>query len=87
MTRTQKIRAMALAVLNKRPQGFGCPQEALVAEVKNLAEEVKEIQPMEVVNALEQLEDEGCTESSTNPVLGIRYWEITEKGKPFALKF
>lgn len=84
MTRTQKIRMMALGLLAKRPADIGYPQHTLVAEVRMYTGEDPMPERMEVRAALDELVEEGCVALSVNPILGVTYYTLTEKGRRFA---
>lgn len=81
MTRTQKIRMMALGLLAKRPADIGYPQHTLVAEVRMYTGEDPMPERMEVRAALEELEEEGCIARSVNPILGSVFYTLTDKGR------
>ena len=84
MTRSQQIRALALGLLAKRPDGFGYPQDTLVAEVILLSGDTQVPEKMEVRAALDELVEECCVSRRVHPILGSVYYELTTQGRSFA---
>ena len=87
MTRTQKIRALTLGLLAKRPVDFGYPQDTLVGEVILSAGDEQEPEPMEVRTEIDRLVEECCITRSVNAILGSVYYTLTDKGRACAPKF